>query len=272
MLQLPHTEIIGHTHGANARVWSARVPLWQAAGVQIGALLLVALLELSFPELGLTKGAGMSFVLLQGLVAAGLGRCLAMDSWWMAIHALFGPALVWGLSLSLPPLYWLAAFCMLASLYWGVSQTRVPLFLSSQAATRAVAELLPRERSFTFLDLGCGLGTVLAGLVRVRPLGLFHGIESAPLPFLLSRLRAAFGARSCRISWGDFSELDLSQYDVVYAYLSPAAMGDVWRKARREMRPGSLLISNRFDIPGVPPALTIATGSQSDSRLLLWHM
>jgi hypothetical protein len=35
------------------------------------------------------------------------------------------------------------------------------------------------------------------------------------------------------------------------------------------MRSGSLLISNGFAVPGVPPALTVATG---DSRLLLWRM
>jgi SAM-dependent methyltransferase len=192
-----------------------------------------------------------------------------MEAWWLPIHALFVPGLVWTLGFGLPPVYALGAFCLLASLYWGVSRTRVPLFLSSRAAALAVAGLLPQERSFSFLDLGCGLGGVLACLARARPAGRYYGIESAPLPFLLSWLRAALVEQSCRISWGDFRDLDLGRYDVVYAYLSPAAMGDLWRKARREMRSGSLLISNGFAVPGVPPALTVATG---DSRLLLWRM
>jgi hypothetical protein len=272
MLPLQPTEIIGHTHAATACHWSARVPLWQAALVQIGAVLLALLSGFLLPVMDLTSGAGMRFALLQGIIAAALGRAVRMEPWWLPIHTLFVPALVWTLAFGLPPLYWLSAFCLLASLYWSVSQTRVPLFLSSRSATQAIADLLPRDRGFSFLDMGCGLGSVLARLVRARPLGSFHGIESAPLPFLLSRLRAAFGTRPCSISWGDFSDLDLSRYDVVYAYLSPAAMSDVWRKAMREMRPGSLLISNRFEIPGVPPALTISTGRQSDSKLLLWRM
>ena len=49
-------------------------------------------------------------------------------------------------------------------------------------------------------------------------------------------------------------------------------MGDLWHKASREMRSGSLLISNSFAVPGVPPALTVATGAHGDSRLLLWRM
>ena len=94
----------------------------------------------------------------------------------------------------------------------------------------------------------------------------------APLPFLLSWLRAALGARSCRISWGDFHDLDLGRYDVVYAYLSPAAMHELSQKAKREMRAGTLLISNSFAIPGVPPLLTVATGAGDEARLLLWRM
>jgi hypothetical protein len=113
---------------------------------------------------------------------------------------------------------------------------------------------------------------VLACLTRACPAGRYYGIESAPVPFLLSRLRTARGARSCRISWGDFRDLDLGRYDVVYAYLSPVAMGELWRKASREMRCGSLLISNSFAIPGVPPTFTVATGAPGEARLLLWRM
>ncbi len=272
MLPTQATKFVAHPSVATTCDWSARVPLWQAALVQIGAVLLTLLLAFLFPVLDLTGDAGMRFALLQGIVAAALGRVAGMEPWWLPIHTLFAPALVWTLAFDLPPLYWLGTFCLLASLYWSVSQTRVPLFLSSRAATQAITELLPCDRRFSFLDMGCGVGSVLARLVRARPMGSFHGIESAPLPFLLSRLRAAFGTRPCSISWGDFSGLDLSQHDVVYAYLSPAAMSDVWHKAKREMQPGSLLISNQFEVPGVPPTSTIAVGGQSDSKLLLWRM
>jgi SAM-dependent methyltransferase len=255
----------------SAGAYPARVPLPQAAAAQAGASLVILALTALFPAAAANSDA-MTWALLQGIVAARLGRGLGMEAWWLPIHALFVPGLVWTLQFGLPPVYALAAFCILASLYWGVSQTRVPLFLSSRAAAQAVADLLPPEGRFTFLDLGCGLGGVLASLARARPAGRYYGIESAPVPFLLSRLRAALVARSCRISWGDFRDLDLGRYDVVYAYLSPAAMGDLWHKASREMRSGSLLISNSFAVPGVPPALTVATGAQVNSRLLLWRM
>jgi SAM-dependent methyltransferase len=254
-----------------AGAYRARVPLRRAAAVQAAALALTLALAALAPAPA-AAGAAITWAWLQGIIAAALGRGLGMDPWWTPIHALFAPGLVWMLGSGLPPGYALAAFCLLASLYWGVSHTRVPLFPSSRAAVRALAQLLPAQRSFSFLDLGCGLGGVLARLARERPAGRYFGIESAPLPYLLGRARAALGGGACRVGWGDFNALDLGRYDVVYAYLSPAAMQDLWRKARREMRAGSVLISNSFPIPGVPPTLSVAAGARGGSRLLLWRM
>lgn len=271
MLPLPNPEPAVHALAGPAPACPARVPLAQAGAVQAGAALVILVLSVLVPAAA-AGGDAMTWALLQGIVAARLARGIGMQAWWIPMHALFVPGLVWTLGFGLPPAYALAALCLLVSLYRGVSRTRVPLFLSSRAELQAVAELLPRERSFTFLDLGCGLGGVLAYLACARPAGRYYGIESAPVPYLLSRLRSALKAPSCRISWGDFNELDLGRYDVVYAYLSPAAMGDLWRKASREMRSGSLLISNSFAVPGIPAALTVATGAQGESRLLLWRM
>lgn len=261
--------------GAPARQTDAyrqRVPLRQAAAAQAGGVLVVLALTLLAPRETIASSDVMTLALLQGIVAAALGRGSCMEVWWIPIHALFVPGLVWVRNSGMPPGYALAAFCLLASIYWSAFRNRVPLFLSSRAAAQALAGLLPRERSFSLMDLGCGLGGVLACLARERPAGRYFGIESALVPFLLSRVRAMLGAGTCRISWGDFNALDLGQYDIVYAYLSPAAMGDLWRKARREMRPGSLLVSNSFAIPGIPAVFTVATGAADGPRLLLWRM
>jgi hypothetical protein len=272
MLSRPGPERIADTAAGAADAYRAQVPLRQAAAAQTGGALLVLALTVLAPSNTIASSDAMTLALLQGIFAAALGRGLGMEAWWIPIHALFVPGLVWMLASGLPPEYALVAFCLLLSLYWGVSRNRVPLFLSSQAAARGLAKLLPVGRSFSFLDLGCGLGGVLASLALERPQGRYFGIESAPVPFLLSWLRAGLVRGSCRVSWGDFNALDLGRYDVVYAYLSPAAMGDLWRKARREMRPGSLLVSNSFAIPGVPATKTIATGTQDGSKLLLWRM
>lgn len=252
--------------------WTPRVPLLLAGGAQIGAAFIVLfILELT-PLPRTSPGEIMALALIQGGLAALLGRLLGMEAWWLPINALFVPGLLGMLSLGLPPLFWLAAFAAFASVFWGVSRNRVPLFFSSRAASTSLAGLLPRNHGFRFIDLGCGLGGVMNSLESARAQGSYEGIEAAPLPFVLSWLRARLGRRSYRVRWGDFGSLDLGQYDVVYAYLSPAAMTGLWEKASREMRAGSLLVSNTFEIPGVPASCVVASGPLGNSTLHLWRM
>jgi hypothetical protein len=80
------------------------------------------------------------------------------------------------------------------------------------------------------------------------------------------------GQSAIDIAWGDFWRVDLKDYDVVYAYLSPAPMARLWNKAVREMRPGSVLVSNTFAVPGVTPHFEIELGDRMRSTLYGWRM
>ena len=212
------------------------------------------------------------WALLQGTIAAAIGRSLGMANWGLPIHLAFTPALVTALSFDSSPLWFLGAFLMLALVYGKTYQTQVPLFLSSRAAVESLAQLLPLGRSFSFIDLGSGCGGLLQYLRRKRPDGNYHGVEAAPLPFLIGRCRSAFSGSGYRTRWGDFWGHDLASYDVVYAYLSPRPMAELWRKARREMRPGSVLISNCFAIPGVTADVSLELHDAAGSKLYLWRM
>lgn len=218
----------------------------------------------------------MPFAFLSGLIAALFSRLFGLPGWWLLIQMFFLPALVWALSFDLPPNWFLAAFLVLLAIYWSTFRTQVPLYLSSHKAWRALETLLPAastEKSFTFLDLGSGVGGVLAHLAKARPDGRFHGVESAPLPFLASRLRIGLGGyRNCLVKWGSLWSLDLSRYDVVYAYLSPVPMERLWLKAKSEMRPGTLFVSNTFAVPDHPPHDMIALDDLHRSVLHIWRM
>lgn len=233
------------------------VPLW-------GVLLVICLAVPSGCERSLPW-----LVLAEGLLAWGLSRWLGLPGWWQVINLLFFP-LLWLLGRSdIAPVWYLAGFLTLALTSLGSVFTRVPLFLTSQRVIEALAQRLPAGPGLRLIDLGCGLGGPLAGLARLRPDLLLHGVEAAPLNWLLSRLR--LGGRA-RIRLGSLWDEDLSRYDIVYAYLSPAPMNRLWEQARRQMRPGSLLISNSFEIPDVPPDEVLELDDLARSRLLLWRM
>lgn len=210
-----------------------------------------------------------SLTWVEGLAAWAVTRGLGLPYWWQPINLLFFPLLGLALSSEVEPLWGMAAFVALALTSLGSLRSRVPLFLSSRQAIAALAQCIPERPGMRLIDLGCGLGGPLAGLSRLRPDLVLHGVEAAPLNWLVSWLRLRGRAR---IALGNLWDQDLSGFDVVYAYLSPTPMARLWEKACREMRPGSLLISNSFEIPGIAPDRVVVLDDLSRSRLLLWRI
>lgn len=175
------------------------------------------------------------------------------------------PLVVAANGLGVPPGWYLGAFAVLLIVYWRVAQSRVPLYLSSNPAAAAVAALLP-NRHCLVLDLGCGNGMFLRRMARLRPDCRFVGAEYAPLPWLWARLVCA-GTSNCHIHYGDYWRLSLSGYDLVYAFLSPVPMSRLWAKAREEMQPEALLVSNTFSVPDHEPDAAIEVGDHRRTRL-----
>jgi hypothetical protein len=257
----------------------------------------LALLSLRLTGLQITP---LYFALACGLFAALLSYLANLARWWLIIQLIFAPALVLMLTFNLPPWIFLAAFLLLLAVYWSTFQTQVPLYLSSNKVWHELEALLPSSLTpdgttnhsikpsqydgqvagylpacagtrFRFIDLGSGLGGVLTHLARIRPDGHFSGVESAPLPLFWSWLRTR-GRKNCTVHWGSLWDCDLAQYEVVFAYLSPVPMTQLWHKARREMRPGSLFISSTFSIPGQQPDERIMVDDMHHSTLLVWRM
>ena len=251
-----------------ARLPPSVIALLLQAAAFVGLLLIARAAAIHLPP--------MLFALLCGALAAALSCLAGLARWWLLIQFLFVPALVLVLALHMPPNFFLASFLILLVVYWSTFRTQVPLYLSSRKVWKALELLLPFEatdRHFTFMDLGSGISGVLAHLAKARPDGRYHGIEAAPLPFLLGWLRLRLGGhRNCEVSWGSLWDCDLGQYDVVFAYLSPVPMDELWQKARREMRPGTVFISNTFAVAEHPPQQTFTVDDMHRSTLYIWHM
>jgi hypothetical protein len=218
-------------------------------------------------------GARPSYLLaaiLQGVIAAVLTWRWRLAPWWTAICLLFPPALYGANGLDLPPWLFLAVFMFMLVLYWSTFRTQVPYYPSGKAAWQAAAEQLPQGRPLAVIDIGSGLGGLVLDLARRRPDLQATGIELAPLPWLASWLRARLSNSRARFIRGDYESLDFGHFDAVFAYLSPAAMTALWHKARREMRPGSMLMSYEFAIPDAPPAVSHYL-QDTGRTLYIWH-
>ncbi len=187
------------------------------------------------------------------------------------MHALFAP-LAWGIAaLSIDPGWFLLAFILMLLVYRGAITGQIPLYLSNRDTVMALAGLTSQQPGMRFVDLGAGIGSVLRPLAITLPTAQFTGIENAPATWLLGYLRM-IGLNNCSWRWGNIWHVNLADFDAVYAFLSPAPMPRLWEKVLREMRPGSLFISNSFPVPGVEASNIVEIGDARQTRLYCYQL
>lgn len=223
-----------------------RHPLAPAFLAQVLAALIVgALALLAAPAL---LGQPLLLAALQGVLALLIAWRLGAPIWWLPIHFCFLPLAVVARGMALPGWVWGGGFVLLLLVFWRTDKSRVPLYLTNRRS-RDVLQLQLPAGPCRVIDLGCGDGAVLRQLAAARPDCSFVGFEHAPLTWAWAWLRAR-GRHNLSIRCGDFWTHSLAGYDLVYAFLSPAAMPALGIKARAEMSPCARLVSNSFAIPG----------------------
>jgi SAM-dependent methyltransferase len=208
-------------------------------------------------------------------VAGGVSRvCRAPIGWTLLMAAL--PALFVGL-LWLDPPPWLPPVILVALvlLLRNSLGDRVPLYLSNRPTLDALTELIPSDQPIRAIDLGCGFAAAPLALARANahPDSRFVGVENAPIPFLIAKLRAMVsGDGRVSIEWASIWDVDLSNFDLIYVFLSPHPMPGIYDKARAEASAGTLLVSNSFTVPGHPPDREIPLAAGRATGLLIWRL
>jgi hypothetical protein len=198
-------------------------------------------------------------VLFQAIFASSLAYLFQMASWWRLIHFSF-PMMVWGmLIVNLPNEIYLIGFIVTLSIFWTSFRTQVPYYPSRLKVWKKVsaitheyqAKQLNQNHPIRLIDIGSGLGGFSMHLARAHKNAKVEGVEVAPLPWVVSWLVALVKRSTAQFKLGNYHQLDFAQYDIIFAYLSPAAMDDLWHKSKQEMRQGCLLISLEFPVQGV---------------------
>jgi hypothetical protein len=250
-----------------------RSPVFAALAIQavvFGALyllrpLLEGEIDRSVPMLWL--------VLAQGVIAGIVTRGVGFSVPWVIGQVIAPPLLLFALALDLPSWIFPVILLLLLLVFWNVVVGRVPLFLTNRITSAAVLKLLPKKKGLKMADLGSGLGGTLRHLAKERPDSRFTGLETAPLPFALSWALGRFGGpNNLDFRFQDIFKVDLGEFDLVYCFLSPVPMPDLFEKATKEMKPGSLFISNSFEVPGHKPYKIVKVDDRRQTKLLIWKM
>lgn len=256
----------------------SRLALWPPIARAVLAQAIAAGLLLAFVHAG-WRLAELSPPLwgklaLMSVAAALVSMLLALPRWWLVIQLAVPPLGYVALDSGVPGWAFGLAFLGLLLVFRNSAGDRVPLYLSNRITWRALAELAGRDAPVRFVDLGSGLGGTLFALARSNrhPESRFQGVETAPLPFAISWIRAKFSGdprivMNARSLW----DVELTDYDVIYCFLSPEPMPALLDKAHREMRAEAILVSNSFEDPARPaPEHEILT-DRRETVLHIWR-
>jgi len=286
MEQLPKTA------AETLRPSTGRLPIWLGALLSqlIGAFAGFAAYVASIQNNAMTLEV-FHAALVGGGVAALLGhKVFRMPVWWLVINAAFLPCIVVVRGGEWPTWMFGVLFVLTLLVFWNVVRDRVPLYLSNETTVIAVAsameELKPEALEPApkkigeqppavgrFCDLGSGTGGLASAIAVACPRWQIVGYENAPILWLFSVLRGSFTPRRLlTFQRRNFWSQSLETFDVVYAFLSPEPMAKLFEKVKSEMKPGSVFISNSFEVPGETPDEVRTLDDRRQTRLLIWRL
>jgi SAM-dependent methyltransferase len=142
----------------------------------------------------------------------------------------------------------------LMSLVW-TNAKGAPWVPTSRQVIRTMLEMAELKAGETVYDLGCGDGRVLITAARdfgARAVGVEVDISRYLWSVLAVTVRGLWGR--VRIIRGDLFAVDLSSADVVFTFLLQDTNERLKEKLRRELRPGTRIVSNIFTFSGLPLA------------------
>lgn len=166
-----------------------------------------------------------------------------------------------------------------ASFAYYTLRTGVPTFPSMPVAREKIIALLQADMAvrrtqgkYKIYDLGSGSGQLSWHIARALPEAEVVGIELSFLPWLRATVwQKLTGQRNLRYLRVDFWSMPVRDADAVLTYLMEAIMPRVAAKLRAELRPRTLVICNKFALPGWQPEQTLPLQSAFSKRLLVYR-
>lgn len=126
-------------------------------------------------------------------------------------------------------------------------------FPTSPRGVREIIYLADVCAGQKIVDIGSGDGRVLIATAKLGAVAVGYEIN----PWLVWRSRRAIMqagvANRVTVHWESFWRANLSEFDTVIVYGIPYIMHRLKKKLERELRPGTKVLSNAFDIPGWTP-------------------
>lgn len=127
---------------------------------------------------------------------------------------------------------------------------------TSDARLQTIFELAEVTKHDHVLDIGAGDGRIVLAAAK-RNVASSTGIEINPILVCISHLKLKLlklnTTTEIDLNHGNLWQFDTSPYSVVILYGIPSMMSDLKKKLKKELKPGTKVISILFPIPGWKP-------------------
>lgn len=129
-----------------------------------------------------------------------------------------------------------------------------PFVASSDEAVKRMLKLAKPKPGEVLFDLGCGDGKIITTAAKeygVKAVGI--ELREDLVKRALERVHALGLDQNVKVVHGDIFDQDIGDADVVTLYLTTHANEQIKPKLEKELKPGSRVVSNCYEIPGWKP-------------------
>ena len=126
-----------------------------------------------------------------------------------------------------------------------------PMVPSNPRVGERMIELLSLKKGQRLYDLGSGDGRLL--IIAAKKGARAIGIEINPYALLWSWIKSILSGQMTKIQfiWGSYWRINIKNADAVAVYAMPYVMSRMTQKLQTELMPGTRVVSNSFQIPGL---------------------
>ena len=100
-------------------------------------------------------------------------------------------------------------------------------------------------------ELGSGKAGFLRAIEQKFGNQILFGVENSWWPYLLAKMQIRLSGSKIELIKKDLFKVNLKEADIIYCFLNKKMMLKLRTKFQQECRPGTLIISYHFRIPGM---------------------
>lgn len=148
------------------------------------------------------------------------------------------------------PLILIILLLILLTFVWPPDSPWSPWWRTSKKTARSACRLASLSENDIVYELGSGDGEFILTAAKEFKVKKAVGIEIEHTRYWISKIKKLFQKnKNAEFLRRDFKKVKLNDATVVYFYLVPAVIKRIMPKLRKELKPGTRIVSYRYKVP-----------------------